>query len=188
MEVEAADTPPAIAMMRAATGEAHRRLEDRLAAVAQLSHPERRADLLQRYAALHIPARAALAAELDGVPDLDFPDRCRASLLSPFVGRKPLPPFPRPASRAEALGLLYVLEGSTLGGRHILRALAEQGIDDPELAFLDPYGHATGVRWRGFLSVLERETAGDADRIREATRGAVRGFDHAEQVLCEEEP
>ena len=79
--------------------------------------------------------------------------------------------------------MLYVLEGSTLGGRFITGALAARGVTDPDLAFLDPYRDQTGVRWRGFLAVLVREVR-DNGLIAEACRGAMRAFDHAETILC----
>jgi heme oxygenase len=94
------------------------------------------------------------------------------------------PTFPAPESQAEALGMLYVLEGSTLGGRLILRTLKDRGVDDPRLAFLDPYGPETGVRWRSFQSVLARETSHDEKLVAQACGGALSGFWHAERVLC----
>jgi hypothetical protein len=60
---------------------------------------------------------------------LEFFDRSRAPFLANHVGKAPLPEFPLPASRAEALGMLYVLEGSTLGGHLILRTLAALRVD-----------------------------------------------------------
>jgi heme oxygenase len=181
--MEAAGQTLAIERLRAATREVHHRLEARLDAVANLADPIRRPALLRRYAAFHIPADAALAPHLAPVEGLDLSRRSRAALLRKFTNG-PLPSFPQPGSPAEALGMLYVLEGSTLGGRLILRTLAEHGVDEPDLAFLDPYGAQTGVRWRSFLAILERETAGEADLADQAASGAVRGFAHAEAVLC----
>ena len=156
--------------------------------IRRLADPNTRADLLKRYTALHVPVDAALSDELGNIPHLAFEQRSRAHLLRRFAGPDPLPAFPHPHSRAEALGMLYVLEGSTLGGRLILRTLAAKGVSDPDLAFLDPYGSESGARWREFLAVLENETGGDAGRIGDAEKGAVRGFEHAEAVLCGEEP
>ncbi len=170
--------------MRRATAGIHQRLEQELDAVAQFADPLRRSGLVCRYAAFHIPADDALGAQLDGVASLDFSNRSRTPLLAKFTGEHPLPDFPAPADRAEALGMLYVLEGSTLGGRFILRALAERNVADPDLAFLDPYGSETGARWRDFLDVLARETGDDAALIDSACRGAIRAFRHAARVLC----
>jgi heme oxygenase len=170
--------------MREATDAVHRRLEERLDAVAQLADRARRPGLIARYAAFHLPADDVLRPFLDPVPELEFVARSRAQWLAPFANANAVPAFPKPGTRWEALGLLYVLEGSALGGRVILRALAARGAIDPVLGFLDPYGSETGRLWRGFLSVLDRETGDDEARITDAVQGSVRGFAHAERVLC----
>ena len=169
--------------VRSQTTAAHRRLEERLDVVARLAEPASRSDLIRRYAALHVPADDALAPELGAVADLSFAERSRAPWLARFL-EETAPDFPRPANRAEGLGLFYVLEGSTLGGRIILRDLSSRGVTDPDLAFLDPYGDDTGSRWRSFLSVFAREVGDGQGSIADACRGAVRGFSHAERVLC----
>jgi len=174
---------PALKHLRAATADLHERLEERMNAVTRLSDDASRADLVRRYAALHIPAEAALGAELEPVADLDFASRRRKPRLPPMDAVE-TPAFPSPRSRAEALGMLYVLEGSTLGGKVILRELAGRGVDTVSLAFLDPYGRQAGERWRGFISVLDREIGDDAVRLEQAGRGAQRAFRHAEAILC----
>lgn len=170
--------------MREATCDLHQQLDKRMDVIAQLSDASRRAILIGRYAALYIPSDDALIPWLGEIADLDLGCRSRTPLLARFTVDQALPAFPLPLHVAEALGMLYVLEGSTLGGRLILRALAERGIADPDLAFLDPYGTETNTRWRAFLAVLARETGDDAARIDHACRGAVRAFHHAERVLC----
>jgi heme oxygenase len=185
--VPAAPEPAvAIARLRAATRAQHARLDAGLDAVARFSDPERRHGLCARYAAFHIPADGALAPWLSEMPGLELANRSRAPLLARFAEAQPLPAFPTPVSEAEALGMLYVLEGSTLGGRFIAGALAARGIVDPDLAFLDPYGKDNGARWRAFLAVLVREIGSNERLIEDAGRGAVRTFDHAERILCGE--
>lgn len=53
-------------------------------------------------------------------------------------------------SSAAGLGVLYVLEGATLGGQILRREIATRlGLDASNgAAFLDIYGAATGRRWR----------------------------------------
>jgi heme oxygenase len=58
---------------------------------------------------------------------------------------------------AEAcLGVLYVLEGATLGGQILRREIAARlNLDAANgAAFLEIYGDATGRRWREFISYL----------------------------------
>ena len=176
----------AINHLRQVTGELHRRLESRFDAVTELADPARRPLIIRRYAALHSPAHTALAPKLDGVDGLDFAARIRAwrAVRWPASDAWAMPPFPEPADRWEALGFLYVLEGSTLGGRFILRELEAKGIAGPELYFLDPYGRAGGRIWRSLLGVLEREGSRGPTYLEGICRGAMRGFLHAERVLC----
>ncbi len=92
-------------------------------------------------------------------------------------------PVARPDTVPEALGLLYVLEGSTLGATVIRRQAAAEGVDITDMSFLDPYGALTGAYWRAFLAVLERECQ-DEPSVAAAARGGVAGFHYAERRLC----
>lgn len=61
-------------------------------------------------------------------------------------------------SRADALGALYVMEGSTLGGKVICKMIAGN-LDETDhlaLTFFNGYGEHTGLKWKGFLAVLDR--------------------------------
>lgn len=80
-----------------------------------------------------------------------------------------LPRCPPPVLRdaAEALGSLYVMEGSTLGGRvierHVERHLGLKG--QFGCAYFSGYGTGTGAMWRAFLARLDAEPAEHAERI-----------------------
>lgn len=55
-----------------------------------------------------------------------------------------------------AMGILYVIEGSSLGGRVILKNIAKN-LDHTETsgaAYFSGYGTETGSRWKAFLSDL----------------------------------
>ncbi|WP_372621451.1 biliverdin-producing heme oxygenase [Falsiroseomonas sp.] len=82
----------------------------------------------------------------------------------------PLPPF---GSAAEALGGLYVAEGSTLGGRHLARALDAILPPGPEgRRFLLGHGARHGEMWRACCAAIERcgtAPEGRAGMIRGAT-------------------
>lgn len=65
--------------------------------------------------------------------------------------------LPRITSVAEAFGALYVMEGSTLGGKMIARMLRKNealAIADEALTFFSGYGDETGSRWKSFLAAL----------------------------------
>jgi heme oxygenase len=173
-----------VARLRSSTATTHNRLERRLNAIERFCNPELRTDLIERYAAFYLPAEAALATYIARITEMDFDWRSRTDPLTAAARGRRLPNFPVPRGEAEALGMIYVLEGSTLGGRLILRSVSERGVDVSDLRFLDPYGADTGRRWRRFLAVLQRHTQGDEARVGQACDGAIRAFEHAERVLC----
>ena len=64
--------------------------------------------------------------------------------------------LPRTDTLASAWGVLYVLEGSTLGGQILSRRLRDAlGLETSSGArFLNPYGERTGSMWKGFAGAL----------------------------------
>ena len=71
-------------------------------------------------------------------------------------------------TRASALGAMYVVEGSTLGGQMISRALrGADWVPPAGLASFNPYGAETGAQWRGFRTVLAEAVPpqGEADVV-----------------------
>jgi len=65
--------------------------------------------------------------------------------------------FPVPRSEAEVLGVMYVMEGSTLGGQVICRHLRESlQLPDSALNFYRGYGPETGKYWQEFKHHLDR--------------------------------
>lgn len=85
---------------------------------------------------------------------------------------------PRLRDVTEALGCLYVLEGSTLGGRVIARHVqARLGAHVPR-RFLDGYGPRTGETWQIFrnaLAAAARQRNADA-RIISGARSTFEAF------------
>ena len=78
----------------------------------------------------------------------------------------------------EKLGWVYVVEGSTLGGRLILKFLNGKFDDLQEKGarFLDGYGADTGLRWKAFLSQLSTYAV-ENNQEEEVIGGAVKAFD-----------
>jgi heme oxygenase len=175
--------PGARETLRAATEAVHLRLHA-LPAFGALA--EGRLDL-PGYAALlgrMLGFHAALDARLAEAPSLapfgiELAARRRTHLLQAdlahlgapaFGAQAPLPAF---ATAAEALGGLYVAEGSTLGGRQLARAL--DGLLPPGLdgrRFLLGHGERHAEMWRACCAALERCGAtpeGRAGLVRGAT-------------------
>lgn len=174
------------ARLKSATSDAHERVERRARVVERLLDEGEQVALMAGFYALHAEVEAAAAPWLQDHPALDFESRRRTPLLRKSLDALGVDPpsvieAVRAANPAEALGLMYVVEGSTLGGKVIRKALAAGGGDLQGLEFLDPYGDATGARWRAFLAVLADL---DADDLDAAVDGALQGFRLAEQHLC----
>jgi heme oxygenase len=84
-----------------------------------------------------------------------------------------LPDLPSVADTDEALGRMYVLEGSTLGGTFIDRHLASlPQLSDVRVRAFSPYGSETGAMWAGFRRVTRHRVAagGDPDTFRALAR------------------
>lgn len=101
-------------------------------------------------------------------PEWELPRRYRAHLLRqdlPDAATLPLAPnLPPLTTRAQLLGALYVLEGSTLGGQVIARALAKADI--PTRAYFEGRGGQTGPLWKTFVQLLaETATPATSDAI-----------------------
>jgi heme oxygenase len=65
-------------------------------------------------------------------------------------------------SEAEALGIMYVMEGSTLGGNMIAKKLeASDSFMGSKFPYFRCYGDRTGSMWKNFKSVLDEVISED---------------------------
>ena len=159
--------------LRAATSEAHQKLEDAIAIDRRLADPARYRQILEIFLGFYRP----LERDLVVPPGLDTDERLKTSwleadlralgLTAPQIANLPdCSDLPRVDSPARVFGCLYVLEGATLGGRHISAMMARSAVPPGARRFFGGYGERTGERWREFIGALERHVAGagDADR------------------------
>jgi heme oxygenase len=181
----------AIDRLRQETGAAHGELDQSLHLIDRLSSMRQRPAVLAGYHRFHHAAEAAIAPFLGAIADLDFTARRRSRLIADglgILGQEVSPDraaIPGISTQSEACGALYVLEGSGLGGRVILKELKRRGASLAGLGFLDPYGFNTGPRWRSFLAILEREVA-SSEQQSNAVTGALNAFAFAKSCLCKE--
>lgn len=73
---------------------------------------------------------------------------------------QPCTDLPRLQNTAQAFGALYVMEGSTLGGKMIAKLLQKNSAlstCENALRFFSGYGDDTGNKWKTFLEVLNRQ-------------------------------
>jgi heme oxygenase (biliverdin-IX-beta and delta-forming) len=85
-------------------------------------------------------------------------------------------PLHQPASAAETIGMLYALEGSTLGGRIVARLLHRHlGLTATNgAAYFSGHGDATEARWQVFWNFANASCPNK--QVEAAARGAVAIF------------
>lgn len=72
--------------------------------------------------------------------------------------------LPKINNRHQAFGAMYVLEGSTLGGRGITKMLLKNSalqLNEMQVHFFNGYGVETGARWMTFLQCLNQQETSD---------------------------
>lgn len=89
----------------------------------------------------------------------------------------PVVNLPQVAGVAALMGMAYVIEGSTLGGRVIARHLQKKlGLNETNGAsFFAGHGENTGKMWTAFLESLTR-CAAKGDNAHRVIDGAITGF------------
>jgi heme oxygenase (biliverdin-IX-beta and delta-forming) len=160
--------------LRTATAREHEQVETALDLMSPELDRDRLAGVLTRLHAFWRAAEAGLDAWAEREPAdaaaLDWVRRRRSALFAADLAAlgaettDDRPELPAVVSTDEALGRMYVLEGSTLGGTFIDRHLAAlPGLGVRVRAF-SPYGTETGAMWHAFRR-FTRERAEDADRV-----------------------
>ena len=178
--------------LREATAQIHERLHGHAGLGAAASGAMVRGDyrlLLARLWGFHRAFEVVLDEAARSLAlDIVMADRARAPMLEADLtvlglDARQIAQLPRcdhifrPADAAAFMGALYVVEGSTLGGVQIARALSGL-FDGPEgegRTFFLGYGERHSLMWRGFLARLDA-FAGDEAREAAAIEGAVRTF------------
>jgi len=169
-----------IDLLRARTAAHHHDLDTDLRIEERLSGLNSRRQLIAGYRRFISQCQVVLTPHLLEISDLTLSSRFRRRETKSEPARPGNPSFdpvlPAVGTKAEALGVMYVLEGSTLGGRVILKTLRSHRVSTDELHFLDPYGEDAGALWRTFLGVLERETAPDQAAMDACVFGAINTY------------
>lgn len=182
--------------LRSSTATAHRRLEQRLALVDPGLSSARYRAIVEAMWGYHAPLEARLAAAgaweavgLDGRArrrvhhlhrDLVALGRTEAAIERlPRCER-----LPSVSTPAEAIGCLYVIEGSTLGGRVVLRHVRRcVGVDvESGARFFAGYGEHTAARWQETCAAIARFDR-QPRAIERASRSAVDTFASLEAWL-----
>lgn len=175
--------------LKARTRDQHHAAEASPAMQAVLADDLTRAsyrDHLARLVAFYGPAESALAAVpglADVLDDLDGRLVKTAWLRDDLgvLGTGPAAPDAEPPTLdvSEALGMLYVIEGSTLGGKLIARHLERTlGVTSRSGAqFYSSYGPDRGPRWTHFKRALDTFGTSHPDQSDRAIQAAADTFD-----------
>ena len=154
--------------LKEATADAHCDLDARLSSL-DLSSLDGYRRFLEANAAALWPAEDALeAAGVTGI-FLDWPARSRRAAMTADlagVGGQLHPLAPMPAMNRNAVfGTMYVLEGSRLGAKYLLRGVANAS--DATVAVATAYlSHGNGQHfWQSYLAALEQEPATLDDEV-----------------------
>lgn len=164
--------------LKQATADAHRDLDTRLGALDLGRLPGYRRFLEINAAAL-LPLETALESSGVAVIFADWPQRARrAAMLADLArvgGANRASESVDRLSRNAVFGALYVLEGSRLGAKYLLRSVAQSS--DPVIASATAYlRHGAGQPlWQDFLHMLARQPFSPEDET-EVIAGAQTAF------------
>ncbi len=178
-------TASGLVSVREATRHSHGQLEAGFAALPW--DVRRHGHLLERLLGVHLPLEAALdRLWRAGSLEVSWPPRRRAHLIRAdllALGRTPAevaalplcPAVPLPATATQAWGVLYLLDGATLGGAVIRRTAVAAGV--PRAACRSLQGEpGAPSRWRETaraIDALAGEPAAECARWAAATFDAV---------------
>ena len=170
--------------LRVATAERHLALERDAEVEARLRDPHGRAAMVVGLWRFHSRGDQRITPWAPRLAELGFAHRSRAERLTRDLRRLGAAPATEAPSDgpsfAEALGWLYVAEGSALGGRVMRKAMLRDRVDLTGLDFLRDGEDAGAVRWRACLEALER---GGADCLPSVVAAACEAFDQARALL-----
>ena len=179
-------TEPMMSELRRCTRESHSALEEQIAIEQALGSIESYGDLLQRFLAIY----QVLEPQVLSTPDLDrwvtdLPQRRRVPDLLTDLKALDRPQYSQLSATAapatdvpDALGCLYVLEGSTLGGQLIAQQVTERLGLTPEhgCQFFAGAGRNTRALWNSFAQSLESFAAAHPECRRQIAQSALTTF------------
>ena len=155
-----------IEKLRSGTRQTHEELEtEMLPLIKGVRDKDSYARLLHLFYGYYHPLEKGIALHLDSSLLPDIGERRKVSriiddlhIIGGSVEIREDSNAPLIENRAEAFGALYVMEGSTLGGK-VISKMISGNLDFPDesaLSFFSGYGSQTASRWKEFLAVLDQ--------------------------------
>ena len=164
--------------LKAATAVHHERLERRVDIASRVRSRDAYRELLERFYGFYRPLEERLQPYGETVelrPKAPLLARDVQSLGGDVNALPQASRLPPTGSLAEALGVLYVLEGATLGGA-VIAKLAQRRLGVTREQGGAFFGAYDARRWKAFKLVVERHGAADA--------AAVATFEDMEEWVC----
>lgn len=163
---------PLAAMIKDSTKAVHEEVEQLLLPhLASVQNTADYAAILKMFYGYYHPLEKMIEAFI--TPDIlpDIAERRKATAIvhdlraigQPANNLFPSEYLPAIENAAQAIGALYVLEGSTLGGKMIAKMLRKNealSLTDDKLSFFTGYGEETGSKWKTFLDLLNQQEDG----------------------------
>lgn len=116
--------------------------------------------------------------------DIDYLEK--QGINSQHIDSSPMDCVPRlPTNEAQALGFMYVFEGATLGGGHIIDKLRHRPDfqQSQGLRFFQSYGRKTPAMWRKFKLSLQQYVATHPKCEEQLIEGANASFSNMYQLM-----
>ena len=186
--MQSSTSSPALTALRSRTQEVHKKLETRVSLDWFGASRGNYIETLRTFLGVWEPFDLRLLEAAEMIPsELTLNERLRShlikdDLLKLGLSSSEIDEIPRVGSlvplksRAEALGALYVTEGSTLGGQMISKKIAEIGVlADSGASFFTGHGADTVTYWRKYCCELETLLSTE-EEIEEAVAEATRTF------------
>ncbi|RVT98396.1 heme oxygenase [Mucilaginibacter limnophilus] len=149
------------------------------------------AALLQYFYAYFAALEDAIAPYITGEVLVDYVKRRKSGRLLADIeelgadlNKHPDVTVPEINNAKQAMGALYVMEGSVLGGTIIVQMLAKAGITKG-ISFFSGYGADNGVMWKQFTTALN-QVAITPDEEQEVIDSATATFVNFKQVFVAE--
>lgn len=179
---------PVLKALRTATSDIHTKIETEADVERRLRDLDDRPGMTARFHALHTAVEAAIAPWRGAFAEDGYePDRRSPLILKGLEALDATPgqgePAPALPTYGEAIGWVYVAEGSMLGGRVMRKSMVRDDIPLTGLEFLDPWGDETGSRWRAFMHAMESACASGRAMQDDIVKGGEDAFDLAFSIL-----
>lgn len=127
------------------------------------------ADLLKHFYAYFNAVEQAVAPYITSAVLPDLAERRNSSYikkdiedLGHTIDDLPAATAPEVTNVAQAMGALYVLEGSIMGGPYIVQMLQKAGLNKG-FSFFSGYGETSGSKWGAFTAVLNSVAKGEEE-------------------------